>query len=173
MDSHFSTCNKKKLSKSFLVESIINGNGKAVDVDHGAVGVDANIGGSKSNLSSIPYDQFTNPYWTYLMGLSTHRFPTTNYMPIQNFAFAPSDASSLDVVYQLGGNLSRVQLPVKVHEKSKPVKPIPTSKVVLSLNESNTGVPRRERIDNNDFYVNGNFIHLFFFSFFFHIIFLN
>lgn len=146
MDSQFTTCNTKKLSKSFLVDSIINGSGG---------------GGQKSNVGNVPYDQLTSPYWTYFMGLSAQRFPAYLPIPAANFGFPQNASSPLDVVYQLGGNLSmsRTQLPARAYEKTRPIKPIPTSKAALT----DTRLPKKEQVEKRDI-SDGNFSNFCFLS---------
>lgn len=141
MDSPFPNTNltTKKLSKSFLVDSIINGN-------------------KNSSKSSVPYDQLMTPYYSnlgnylYTLGFSAPRFPTTSYLPIPNFGIPQNANATFDPIYSIGGGLlTRNHTSSRTSEKSKPIKPIPTTRIQRDI-KTTCKEERKNEDEKNFFY---------------------
>ncbi|XP_065224233.1 homeobox protein Hox-A4-like [Planococcus citri] len=114
----------KKLSKSFLVDSIINGkSSKNTSYEHFATAAAA---------AGLPYYSNLHSY-LYSMGLAANtvqRYPTS-YLSLSNFTTLPQNTPMIDMMYPLnggvvpGGNFNpRPYSPRPA--KCRPIKPIPT-----------------------------------------------
>ncbi len=141
----------KKLSKSFLVESLINKGAK-----------------------SAPYDPLMTPYYSnlgnylYTLGLSSPRFPPTGYLPVAtNFGLPQHHhhhghhfeaVAGYPFATAAAHYAGRPRTPPKISsEKCKPVKPIPTSR----LHREAKSVCKAEKSDEKILYISGKWVRLF------------
>lgn len=136
----------KKLSKSFLMDSIING--------------------GKSSKAALPYEQLAGlPYYSnlgsylYTMGFSAQRYPP-GYLSLSNFNLPQNTPLE---VFPFGGSFEPRAYQGR-NEKCKPIKPIPMCRTQRDVKSPTCRKRSRSQDDNLDVDLSGKYtLYIFYF----------